>query len=584
MAVSRRWALGGIAGIVATGRARGVALVGSRSPATTRREARPQVGASDSFLFVDIGRLSFPSSVSRIRTAGYSRHGRGAAHYIATDDGILGRACAKSADGRWWRLDEPTPSIEMFGALGDGTDATAPMLEAHRTSKTVYYPNGVYEFNGKEIPNLNSKSITREGDGVIFRNRHFSGNIQFDRGGDLIGLMHNHLQFKSKNSQKFDESYINGNICPPPNCKLFGSPSICVAAYFYSDFGLECIRGNHSGWLGWYTWEWNHTDITPDVPQGKCLSVGYQSTRHPLLGWYRGDDPNVLGWQIYWLLEAGIYALVVQIRNGCYIDLKNWSVPEDENYFLFVILNNVPNAKAIKWIPWVPFDLFRVSGGGGIQIGAGWDRVISIFWSYGCLLTRAYDGGSFGVVYLWDFERLRGALDHYNGNMKTLEMLELRGAYARTLGLDGLIVLVRNLPKLGKVVHDRLKKSGIILLSSEYVRDSADDYSQLARHATWNGSAEAVVPNVFTEYLTVCPHPGGGHVRGSTPELFGEFLARAIDFAASSPNSARIVTVYSASEWAEGGSCLIPTLGNGWAYLDAASSSIAAKLAVSRGA
>jgi FPC/CPF motif-containing protein YcgG len=36
----------------------------------------------------------------------------------------------------------------------------------------------------------------------------------------------------------------------------------------------------------------------------------YDPSRHPMLGWYKGDDPNVLDWQCYWLVKYGVTAVI----------------------------------------------------------------------------------------------------------------------------------------------------------------------------------------------------------------------------------------------------------------------------------
>lgn len=127
---------------------------------------------------------------------------------------------------------------------------------------------------------------------------------------------------------------------PPPNLKFQNKNNrIDYIAHWYNDFGLEYTRkGNGSnGAMTWYTWDW--------AKKSGALE------RHPLLGWYKGDNNNILNWQCYWLLKSGITA--VNIAGP--IDLSNWKEPSNKHYWKFQLFEKTPNFRLLKYIPWVKY-------------------------------------------------------------------------------------------------------------------------------------------------------------------------------------------------------------------------------------
>ena len=70
-------------------------------------------------LFVDLDRAVVPNDVQVLKTIGFARPGVGGAHYVATESQVATAFRARTANGRWFELSEPTVFVEMFGALGD---------------------------------------------------------------------------------------------------------------------------------------------------------------------------------------------------------------------------------------------------------------------------------------------------------------------------------------------------------------------------------------------------------------------------------------------------------------------------------
>jgi hypothetical protein len=81
-------------------------------------------------------------------------------------------------------------------------------------------------------------------------------------------------------------------------------------------------------------------------------------------------------------------------------------------------------------------------------------------------------------------------------------------------------------------------------------------------------TAKNSVVGVFTSLDSVRPHPSRYDIRGSSPELFGQLLAKAIAHI-HRHGLPRMVTIYNVSEWAEGGPGLIPNKQDGFGYLEA---------------
>jgi hypothetical protein len=92
---------------------------------------------------------TIPADVDSFRTLGYSAVGDGGgARYIRSASGpasTFGRWRFQSADGAWWRLDEPEPDVMMFGALGDATDGgTIGTDDSEAFSDGIEYLKTIY--------------------------------------------------------------------------------------------------------------------------------------------------------------------------------------------------------------------------------------------------------------------------------------------------------------------------------------------------------------------------------------------------------------------------------------------------------
>lgn len=103
-------------------------------------------------LFDALHLVTIPASTSRIRTTGFRRDGVGAARYRLVASGPETAFRRRSADGRWWQLDEATPNVLQVGAWLDGRqDDTQAFLDAKdalpNNAGLVLVPPGVARIN-----------------------------------------------------------------------------------------------------------------------------------------------------------------------------------------------------------------------------------------------------------------------------------------------------------------------------------------------------------------------------------------------------------------------------------------------------
>ena len=83
----------------------------------------------------------------------------------------------------------------------------------------------------------------------------------------------------------------DGNIVSPPLSESEYDTEPDFIVHWYNDFGLEFTRQRASAWKGWYYWTWNYHNAGAGSKDSYAL---YDPERHPMLGYYRGDDPKIL--------------------------------------------------------------------------------------------------------------------------------------------------------------------------------------------------------------------------------------------------------------------------------------------------
>lgn len=363
-----------------------------------------------------------------------------------------------------------------------------------------------------------------------------------------------------------------GPTTTPPAASPAPHRGVDLVAHWYNDFGLDSVArsaNSSKGWYGWYDWRWNFPTNSGDCTTTMC----YDPARHPLQGFYKGDDPNVLGWQSYWLAEAaGINAVALTQSNGFKTvssDGTTWSNPANSSHWVYQLFHNVPNFKALNYV------LSLKPGGTTAEIEAQNNDLVNVYKTYPGAYVHTEGGKRYAVTSMWDLEQLRGVYDAYNGQTKTVAYLKGLGAKFRAAGFDGVLILARQSGLVTSSLDPTLKDAGVLVANSGYETTYSsgspaynNEYRNYAATSVFPTGADRVL-NVVTSAKTNFPHGSGWKLDGSTPDLFKQVLQRAVD-ATVANGQRRMVTIYNVSEWGEGGPGLIPQKRDGFGYLDAA--------------
>lgn len=94
-------------------------------------------------LFSALGSTTILPTVSLIQTSGYAAVGRGSAQYVVTASTGATAYRKQSADGRWWTLNESSPTFYHFGAVGDGVADDSAAIAAHISWMHTMFAGGV---------------------------------------------------------------------------------------------------------------------------------------------------------------------------------------------------------------------------------------------------------------------------------------------------------------------------------------------------------------------------------------------------------------------------------------------------------
>ncbi len=424
---------------------------------------------------------------------------------------------------------------------------------------------GSYHLSRPNIASIDQLSISTDS---VVSNAIYSGVIQQDAGCSF--LHHNHLEQQSTIAPF--APITSGNTPPAPLYAGAKQSGINVLGHWYQDSGTEYRRVSGTGWEGWYYWSWLFHGAAGD---------GYQSKRHPWLGYYRGDDANVLDWQCYWLNEAGVTGVIPTSTAGTI--LSTWSAPAAGNYWLYQLFNNVPNFKQLTYALWAHSASSANTTENKTLIEASFTELVSIYTQYRNCATVTINGGVYPIVYSFTAEQWRGAYDSFNGETNTRAFLAAQAAKFKAAGFAGVCILARL--GTGTFFGDpALEAAGVIYLNASYeaVQYEPSFNSGLATAATYSDLANGAcvitnastnppkytVANVATDLHSHSAHTSSFNIQGSTPELFGKMVSNILKRgkAIGSPD---ILTIYNIGEWAEGGACLQPNMRDGKGYLNA---------------
>lgn len=137
------------------------------------------------------------------------------------------------------------------------------------------------------------------------------------------------------------ENSKHGSLVSPSLSKVTYDTDVDFLPIFYNDFGLMRNLTGQYGWTGWFYWSWNHQDNMETLD-----SQGYDPQRHPLLGWYYGDDPVVLDWICYWLCQYGINQMIVLLTPN----RDTWEDPFNAGHWHYQLFNHVKNFDAMEFV------------------------------------------------------------------------------------------------------------------------------------------------------------------------------------------------------------------------------------------
>lgn len=454
-------------------------------------------------------------------------------------------------------------NVVELGADNTGKmDSTKVLVYAHSLKKRVYYPNGTYIFNGRKL-DLSGGVRFQSMDGVRVRNSISSVNIlNFDDKGNLIGLMQNHLE-EDENSGVEE---LSGSLVSPPLSTSKRKTKVDVIAYWYNDFGLECIRSAKTGWIGWYYWTWNHHNSL-NKPFTALKLDAYDPARHPLLGFYLGDKKEALDWQAYWLYEYGVngVSLLNQGKDG----LKGWENPSHRDHWIYQLFEKTPNFKKLKYV---------MNGEYSVPGSYSKDeetRVRNKFFELADKVYSKYDnyyyvekgGKKYPVISVLEETQYRG---YFNGDANVAKFYKELAKRFQSYGFGGFALYVRQPLNLGDMSAD-----GVLRFETSYTPNytvphytNRYTYSDLVNNFNPPVDSTKII-SVATSVDSQRPHESNWECPGTSPALFSQYMKKAVSHLQKNPSMPQALMVYNVSEWAEGGPGLVPTVKDRFGYLEA---------------
>lgn len=366
------------------------------------------------------------------------------------------------------------------------------------------------------------------------------------------------VQNKNEEIYTYPNRINFGELNEAPLVKNIPNKGMDIIGHWYNDFGLEYTASSENqanGSYVWYDWSWNHKN-----------KPNYDPKRHPLLGWYKGDDTKVLDWICYWLSESGVNVVSLTQTSG--FDSTNWSKPSNIHYWEYQLMNNSKNFKALKYI----LSLKSNSNKDTLEVlKAQNDMVVQAYNTYKNVYTYNINNKKYACVFAWDLELIRGSLDSYNGFANTNAYLIALSENMKNIGYDGVCVMARGCNS--SFNFNYLKENDVILLRAEYSslyntsqtpHSSYEDYTKRVNFPTT--LTDNTILNVLTSTKSK-NHPSNWNIDGSTPKLFKDICQNAINHI-DKYKMPRILTIYNVSEWGEGGASLQPNMADGFGYLD----------------
>ncbi len=446
-------------------------------------------------------------------------------------------------------LDVTACKVDSTGVV----DATELLQYLHNSGKKIYYPNGFYLFNGETLCFDGGVEFESQAGVIIHNSISKNPIVNFDAFGNLVGLQQNHLEYKTG---QLDSKH--GSLVSPPLSTMTQDTDVDFMPIFYNDFGLARSLTGQYGWSGWFYWSWNHQDNLETLD-----SPGYDPQRHPLLGWYYGDDPVVLDWICYWLRQYGINQMILlstPLRD-------TWEDPYDAGHWHYQLFNHVKNFDAMEYVLEVTF-----GGNSRDETLNHWKEVIRYYRDYPHYYTQVVDGKTLAVVYNWQENVLCSRL---GGAEKYAAFMQEVSDYAKELlGVDGILVMSRASVGFTEAQEMTMHQGGVYHYAAGYEpncienQGSLKTYQQYVENFNGDLASDKNVLAISTGMYSHS-HPSGWTIRGNTPDLFEEWASKTVKYLRDTKRLLPIVTIYNISEWAEGGPGLQPNMQDGFGYLEA---------------
>ncbi len=480
-------------------------------------------------------------------------------------------------------------NVVMEGADPTGVRDNTDLLErlhrqAAKAGESVYYPNGIYRYNGEYL-DLSSGIEFESIGGVILKNDISVWNLfQHDSFGNFIGLIQNPMEKGEKELKT--SPYSSGYLMDAP---LYdGNPrrKVDCLAWWYNDFGLECVRQNpkDNGWIGWYYWDWNHHDCLKNAMPGGCRHA-YDPSRHPLLGFYKGDDPKVLDWITYWLLQYGVNAVgllsvVMQPFDSPVFDYER---EDHKDHWLYVLLNQVKNFKKMKFV--MSPEIYYPAKAGVIDWKCRNNKAYIMD-----LIDKTYvqhpeniymvtvDGREYPTIFFKEEGAVMWTYDNINLNpvpSGTIALYtEIAGKFKK-MGYPGVAVIasVRDSISYLDEHPEALEGTGVVRFHGVYggthtceKADTMEEYVNSFHLPDVNDGR--TLTGTFIDLLSHDPHGSHFTTTGHSPKLLEIYMDKAVQ-QIQRTGAYPAITVHNVSEWAECGPGLIPNMQDGFAYLEA---------------
>ena len=214
---------------------------------------------------------------------------------------------------------------------------------------------------------------------------------------------------------------------------------------------------------------------------------------------------------------------------------------------------------AHRWPTSYPTNITRSSAGRtrASPTAIGWER----------------DGRRYPALSFPGENALLSVFDPTGGITGTIAFYKTLAEWFRAIGFDGVSVLsVFPDSRLDNpTVMTDLENAGVLRFHSSYVPNHIDPacfqggtYEKLVNSYAPPADPHTILAIGNAGVYPHAPMNRAGFARAIPPDLFEQFIGKAVDHLDANPDMQRIITCYNISEWAEGGAGLQPNVQDGF--------------------